>query len=55
MVRQEQQAGRPVKDDELKKAAMGGAVKGAIASFMECILEPLKSCYNSCCDCCDAD
>ncbi|KAL6591055.1 hypothetical protein ACP70R_023999 [Stipagrostis hirtigluma subsp. patula] len=40
---------------QLMKAAVGGAVKGAMRALIDCILEPLKSCYNSCCDCCDGD
>ncbi|KAL6599962.1 hypothetical protein ACP70R_045613 [Stipagrostis hirtigluma subsp. patula] len=42
-------------DVQVTKAAVGGAVKGAMTSLIDCILEQLKSCYNSCCDCCDAD
>ncbi|KAL6599954.1 hypothetical protein ACP70R_045605 [Stipagrostis hirtigluma subsp. patula] len=38
-------------NDGLKKAAAGGAAKGAMGSLVEWILETL----TSCCDCCDVE
>ncbi|KAL6591045.1 hypothetical protein ACP70R_050098 [Stipagrostis hirtigluma subsp. patula] len=37
--------------DGPKKAAAGGAVKGAMGSFVDWILETL----TSCCECCDVE
>ncbi|KAL6623699.1 hypothetical protein ACP70R_033578 [Stipagrostis hirtigluma subsp. patula] len=34
----------------VKAAVAGGVAKGTSRSFVEWILEPLTSCYHSCCD-----
>ncbi|KAL6591050.1 hypothetical protein ACP70R_050103 [Stipagrostis hirtigluma subsp. patula] len=43
-------ASAPKPANGVKATVAGGVAKGTSRSFVEWILEPLTSCYHSCCD-----